>query len=313
MRYLILFLYSSVLFSEITPIQFKNWLTSYQENALQIPSAAKQIDRKIQYVFVCGFLNEMNNCYFEKNIKELVDCGVPRENIHVKRLQSTLSIEGNESRLYEELAQISGEIVLIAHSYAGPVTVELSVKRKDYFAKNVIAAFVIQGVFGGSSLADMASSLVKWLPVPTYMPQSKYLIPVANYLRERAAQFTKKASSGLNSLTTTDASVLQDLLENDEEWMSRISPKFYFIRSKVGVRDTKNYQYILTKGLRALSFDLEDNDGAVSVDNQKINGVGCALVLIDGVDHSGLTSHKTGPDYIKPLMRSIFSGVDFLL
>jgi hypothetical protein len=324
MRYLPQFLYtvvflglfSTLAFSEIEPPQFNTWLKGYKEGSLELPPPKKQLDKNLQYVLVCGFLGEIGSGYFEKNKQELIDCGIPEENIHIVKLQSTNSLEQNESHLFEEVSKIAGPKVLVLHSLAGPVGVQMSVRRKEYYTNNVIATFSIQGVFGGSTLADMATTLAKWIPIPSFIPKNKFLVPVAQYIQDKAAKLTQKATSGLNSLTSkTDTKSLEEILLRDSDWMRRISPTFYFITSKAGFKETQNYRYRLTKGIMALSLDMDDidNDGAVSTKKQKINGVGCVLTLIEGVDHSGLTSHKNGPDYVRALMRSIYTGVDSLL
>ena len=114
--------------------------------------------KNYRYVLVRGFLNELICKYMEENKQALIEFGVPESQIHYISPPSRESIGHNSHETLEELQALADlgtqPLVLIGHSKGASNIVAFALQQKEFIEQKVKAILPIQGVFGGSGIAD---------------------------------------------------------------------------------------------------------------------------------------------------------------
>ncbi len=260
--------------------------SSLFEAALQkkLDISDEYIDKgqEFSWVFVTGFLNEGAGWvgrYFGDN-RDRLKTYVPGEEIYILRPSSTNSIETNAVILLKQLQEIyerhHKKIIVIAHSKGSPETLKMLANEPKTTAQSIQAVLTIQAAFG-SQVADFLAG-----DCPFGM-------------------------EGLKSLTIQEV----DRIFSSEvvQVLKKHVVPIYFLRTsqKIGGEGNSVALGILATAKYLSSYG--ENDGLVTVERQKLSGVGIDLGIINA-DHADTVleppSSNTPSGFRAALMDAIF-------
>lgn len=193
-----------------------------------------------RYVLVRGFLNELIFGYMKENKEALIEFGVPEDQIHFVSPCSSTSLERDSRRLLFDLEKIANlghqPLVLLGHSKGASGIVAFSLLHSDFVVRHVKAVISIQGVYGGSGIAD---ALYFWksrnpLPKIAYLNPHSLLFALAALVARPVVSGGSMCGlfQGLKSLTHKHNQVFWSHLEKTcEATLPSISKKFLFVRT----------------------------------------------------------------------------------
>ncbi|MBI3018326.1 MAG: hypothetical protein HYY61_00305 [Deltaproteobacteria bacterium] len=250
------------------------------QNKLNISDEQIDKGREFCWVFVTGFLNEGAGWvarYFGDN-RDRLKTYVPGE-VYVLRPSSRNSIEENSGILLKQLHEIyerhHKKIIVITHSKGSPETLKMLADEPQTTSRMVQAVLTIQAAFG-SKVADLLEG-------------------------------NPFKAAGLKSLTTQESDRIfsSDVIEV----LAQHPVPIYFLRTsqKVGGKGNSVALGILWSA-KYLSF-YGENDGLITVERQKLSGVGVDLGIINA-DHTDTVldppSSNTPSSFRHALMDAIF-------
>ena len=273
------------------PGQFSAWYASAVAGRLDLPPSVVSTSRTFRYVFVGGFRNERMPGYFARNVGELKDIGVPADQIHVVLPSSDrTSLENAEEvrdRFFEVAAKGPERIVVIAHSRGACDVLAFALDHPRFVRDRVRALYLIQGPFGGTGLAGYLDGT--GVPMDRRMKWNHRLI--GGLVARITRAFAKADRREVVAEMTPEASATSwaRALDRDEETLSEVGSKTFFIRSAL----PPSRQRFLR---RALAWYLQTyhgaGDGVVALEDQSLPGFGTVLANLEA-GHTDLTSNRT--------------------
>jgi len=293
----------------ISPSTFQEAFTRALESRSSLPPAISRQATNYQYVFVGGYLNERMPGYFAINAKELHAYGIPRRAIHVIQPSSHQTIEENTKLVREKFQEIarSGpeKLVVIAHSKGACDVLAFGLQNPEFIQKHVHAMFLLQGPFGGTSVAEFVSGEGD-APDPAIGWRDR---AVLNALGKIEGYFLDRGKHGGLSGLTPEASreFWSSLLRKQHDAIAIVGPKTFYITAATHPSHLRIIQ-------RATGWYLQHgdgpNDGVVALRDQSLPGVGTVLASLDA-GHSDLTRSRTSGrvtrDYPRALTAAILS------
>jgi len=274
------------------PGPFRAWFEGQSQHPSPLPPKVLEAARAYRYVFIAGFLNEgFQVGYFSQNRRALLDAGVPPGAIELVFPKSGNTIEENVAVLRRVLPELAAKgpqkLVLIGHSKGAVEALAFMVAAPDFVRAHVHAAFLVQGAFGGSGIADYITG--------TGHPLDDRMQPFPRMLFALAAGWGELLDSridgGFQSLTHQRAAELwQRLLPpaagpGASRLPSGLAERTFFIRSQ---RDPDQVCPLLWITARYLATYYGANDGLMTVPDQWVPGTGQILADLNA-DHTGLT------------------------
>lgn len=224
--------------------------------SLNVTLSQKQIQKANQYVwiFVPGFLNETvswSKVYFKDNVDRLKQY-IPSNQIYILHPFTRNSVSQNAEYLFNEFKKMylkhQKKLMVITHSKGSPETIFMLAKKSKEASNYVEAVFGMQSGFG-TEIADLF----------------EFLNPML--------------SEGLKSLSIF---AIQKIFNSHIIRELQIQPvPIYFLRTS---QKLNNMNLFFEPTARYLN-GYGPNDGVITSERQKLNGVGIDLGEINA-DHS---------------------------
>lgn len=288
---------SSVCFASLrfSVEEISSWIEEYREKgSLQIAPEITESAKKLHYVLVCGFLNELPFKYYKHLVATLLELGVPSNHIHIIQPPSNQSIRENVSVVGRAIESLKIEepesIVLLGHSKGADEAVAYALMNPEFVKEKVLSIVAIQGAFGGSLLADFFMSPSPVLPET--MP--KFHRKLLSFVSRALGPLVRRCfQSGLKSLTPTQCEAFwEDLREHYAGSIDIVAEKLVYLQAKIHPEEMTQLRpfgwYLHAQGIAS--------DGMVSLKGQMLPWLApqhCGTFL---TDHGGFTHGwpKTG-------------------
>lgn len=240
-----------------------------------------------RYVFISGFLNEALPIGFADSLQTLQEMGIDEDNLTTINLSSSFGVEENSERLFLELKKINKHkrkpMVLFAHSKGALETLIFASKHPDFIMQKVQSIYLIQGVLGGSYVADYLAG--EGHPVDSQMPLSmaaKFL--TLNVIENMTYWYI---GDGLLSMTTKAAKALVRTIKAQAmSYSEGISDKIFYISSE---EKNSKLSYLVEGSGSYLSTYYGKNDGLLLVKDQVVPGFGKRIMHLE-CDHLDLVT-----------------------
>ncbi|MBI2646313.1 MAG: hypothetical protein HYW85_04685 [Deltaproteobacteria bacterium] len=265
--------------STVLATDFSSLFEAALQNKLDISQEQMSKGGEFSWVFVAGFLNEGSmGRYFGDNQARLKTY-VSAEEIYILKPSSSNSIETNSELLLKQLQEIykkhHKKIVVITHSKGSPEVLKMLANEPQATSQMIAAVLTIQAAFG-SQVADLFES-------------------------------NPFGGAGLKSLTTQESDRIfsADVLEV----LAQQPVPIYFLRTSQKIKGEGNSVAFGILGLAKYLSSYGENDGLVTVERQKLQGVGTDLGIMDA-DHVDTVldppSSNTPSSFRHALMDAIF-------
>lgn len=241
----------------------------------------------LQFVFIKGFINEIELYYFKDQVSDLKKMGVDRRQIHLLATDSTENLQENSQRLKQEVTRIwkrsgSRPLILIGHSYGGAVVVDLALNHPEFFSAIAKKGFVIQGAMGGSPIADVVLSQDLKANLRQILGDSDWSL--FWWFVNIGRVFRGPFSPALQSLETQTAknrlAALQDHIAT-----STLKTRIFYVVSEM---PTEGVRMEMRPFASYLSKLFGKNDGLLLLQDQFVPGFGETLLTVQA-DHKDLT------------------------
>ncbi len=275
-----------------TCITSQDFETTYQKHLIkpvQMKLTVMDPAYHYLYVFVPGFLHRWVPTYFLPNRAHLIRMGIPKDSIKIIRPSHGQSKEKNIEWLFSKFQTLQKiyphkQMVIMGHSKGASEALALSLQNSVFFKKHVAYLFLIQGVFGGSGVADYV------------LGQGKPISNQLNFLSGTAMWFMGKAASlvspmihpGLESLRRENAqSFWKDIKQKHGHIIEDIQSRVYHFKAH---REPSEMSIFLQHTGHYLKNNYGDSDGLVTIGDQD-PGFGTHLYTFE-VCHGGLILHQ---------------------
>ena len=269
------------------------WFERQVDHPTALPVEAREAASRYRYVFVAGFLNEgFRLGYFYDNRKALLEAGIRPDAIHVIFPRSGNGVEENVALLRQSIPDLAArgpqKLVLIAHSKGAVEALAFVAAAPAFVRDRVQAVFLVQGAFGGTSVADYVAGgghpLDDRMPVRRRVELAiavkggKLLDPwiddgVQSLTHRRAGDFWNQVLPAAGAPGATS------------RLPQETTDKIFFVRS---LRDPDKVSTLIAATASYLHIYYGDNDGLLEVNDQWIAGTGQILATLDA-DHFTLT------------------------
>lgn len=285
-------LFASVHFS-IEDLQ--TWV---REDPLRLLPSEREAARSFRYVFIKGYLNEVIPGYMDDSREALESFGVPLDQVHVISPPSFRSIQVESRHLGRQLAGIVERgpqpLVLIGHSKGASSVLAFALQNPEFVRVHVKAIFPLQGVFGGSGVADnlyfWTTASRRGLSKEGYSDPAALLFSAFAFLARPvvSAGACFGAFQGMRSLTHLhNQKYWESLRESCEQSIPLVASKTLFLRT---AQHPKHQEGALRLTSAFLRHTYGVSDGMVGVDEQYLPWMqqNCP-VFLQNADHHGLT------------------------
>ena len=296
----------------LTSARFQANFAHAAESRSSFPPSVTRTAEKYRYVFVGGFLSERMPGYFATNAKELRGMGVPRKAIHFILPSSHETIEGNATEVrskFEEIAASGDEkLVVIAHSKGACDVLAFALRNPVFVRDHVQALFLLQGPFGGTSIAEYLSG--EGAEPDAAIPRRSRT--VLNALGRIETYVLGKGKHGGLAGMTPDASraFWEAHLKNHSDAIAVVGPKTYYVTSATAPSHLRFVQQAMGWYLQV---EVGPNDGVVAIRDQSLRGLGTVVATLDA-GHSDLTRTRTSSrdkrDYPRALTAAIVASLN---
>ena len=134
---------------------FKDFRSNYKSDV-----ESSEIAKRFSYVFVPGFLNEFSHNYFGDNIRFLEKADVDSDSIVMVHPNSSKSVSENVPKVLEAIHKVHKKsngrpVIVFGHSKGSVEVLATLAKFPDLLRRSVAHAFLIQGAYKGSKVADL--------------------------------------------------------------------------------------------------------------------------------------------------------------
>ena len=240
---------------------------------------------KNHWVFVYGFLNELNPWYFSDNKSALKNFGVHKDLISEFAPSSAIGSFDNSKHVLTRLKKLykrsEKKLVIFAHSKGAVEVLLTALDNPDFFKEHVKAVFLVQGAIGGSPIADYLNGTGQE-PDERMTLVPRKLIQATGAVRVLAE---KLVGPGLEGLTRNEMDALWESYDLGNQSIKEISKKFFYIRSKAAPEDSTGLTSHFSK---YLSTYYGDNDSLVLLEDQHLEGFGQGFLTFEKATHSDL-------------------------
>jgi pimeloyl-ACP methyl ester carboxylesterase len=291
---------------------FRQWFQNASQGQLRLSKDVTRAARAFRYVFVGGFANEYLVGYFAQNAQELRNQGVPRSAIHFIHPSSSRTVADNLGPVRDEMLKIAEtgpeRLVVIAHSRGACDALAFALRNPQFIHDRIEAMFLVQGPFGGTGLADYLEGEGK--PMDGQMPRVQRWVAyqlgrvVQSSISDRGWQ---GAIKGLKREPSRD--YWSRSLAEHASAIPLVSPKIFYIAARARPSRLGWFHKVTSS---YLSSYYGPNDGIVTLDDQRLPGLGRCLGPVDA-GHADLTCRfpmtSAGKKYRKALVLSILMAV----
>lgn len=291
----------------VRPTDFRNWFDTAREGNLAIPVDVEQEARGLRYVFVAGFLNEKMPSYFAQNAQELRLRGVPRGSIHFIDPSSAKTSEENTAAVrarFLEIARAGDEpLVVIAHSRGACDALAFALANPKFIRQRVRALFLVQGPFGGTSVADYVAgdgpAMDKSIPLP-FRAMGKLMTKAERNRLKRGKD------GGLSGMTRrASADFWEELLAEHADAIGVVGPKTFYVTTETSPSRLGLFKKTTAWYLTAIAGP---NDGLVALEDQSLPELGTVLAVLNA-GHSDLTNRFPSALGARRLRRALMQSI----
>ncbi len=235
---------------------------------------------------------------------------MPRRSIHFIYPSSHETVEGNAEAVCSQIRQIARKgpekLVVIGHSRGACDALAFALENPEFVADHIEALFLVQGVFGGTGIADYLAG--EGPPIDSAIPWRHRVVAhllgrLEGYLLDRGKH------GGLLALTTRYSQEFWErALKEHEEAIGIVSPRTFYVTTRTGPKRLRFFQQAIAWYLGYLG----PNDGIVALKDQSLPGLGTVLAVLDA-GHTDLTNHfpstRLNPRLRKALVDAIIMSV----
>jgi pimeloyl-ACP methyl ester carboxylesterase len=289
-----------------SPADFREWFDSALAGELAIPRKVRRSARCYRYIFVGGFHSERMPGYFAQNAKELRAVGVPKGAIHFVYPSSHDTVEENADLVRSAIKRIARagteKLVIIGHSRGACDTLAFALENPEFIDEHVEAMFLVQGVFGGTGVADYLAG--DGPPIDGRMPIQHRVVA---HLLGRMERFLLNHGKhgGLPALTTEFSKEFwEQALEQHQAAIPVVSPKAFYVTTRTKPKRLPLFQQAIAWYVGYLG----PNDGIVALKDQSLRGVGTVVAVLDA-GHTELTNRFPGARSNPRLRRAIVDAI----
>ncbi len=292
---------------KISDADFRAYFDAARAGKLVIPEEGLEEARRYRYVFVGGFHNERLPGYFAQNARELRAKGIPKDAVHFIFPSSHETVAGNARVVreqFEDTAALGPEkLVVIAHSRGSCDALAFALQNPEFVTEHVHALFLIQGAFGGTALADYVVG--EGPPMDRRMPlgyrvTGHALANIEGFLLDHGKH------GGLPSLSRRASRAFwNDLLKESSSAIPIVSPKTFYITSQIA---PKGHRILQRPIASYLETHFGENDGVIALEDQRIDGLGKVLAVLDA-GHTDLTNRFPSGSAAQRMRKAIVDAI----